>query len=98
MDSEVAVIKEARLKELNDELAKEAEAAKKREEEAEKTKESKEKVWYHILIVSRYSLADPLKLVRLVSCNLLVQSDSLNWSRIECIILTVCPSMSEQLS
>ena len=44
MDSEVAVIKEARLKELNDELAKEAEAAKKREEEAEKTKESKEKV------------------------------------------------------
>ena len=46
MDSEVAVIKEARLKELNEELAKEAEAAKKREEEAEKAEkaEAKEKV------------------------------------------------------
>ena len=54
MDAEVSVIKEARLKELNEELAKEAVAAKKREEEAERTaKEAKEKVRFLKFLLAR---------------------------------------------
>ena len=60
MDNEVAVIKEARVKELNEEIAKEAEAAKKRKE-AEKAEKSevKEKV-------------SPLTLLGSTSCTLTV--------------------------